>query len=511
MPSPTPSNDFVDSAAATLPKAGSGVRAVSGEPLFKAGDRVADNIELVSVLGVGGMGDVWLANHIGLGTAVAVKFMSAALAHDLALVERFAREAKLASRIKSRHVVQIFDFATTREGIPYIVMELIEGETLGSRIQRDAKLGLEETSRIVVQLCRALTKAHEIGIIHRDMKPDNILLGQDEGELFVRILDFGIAKLMDAPKGVTDAGATMGTPSYMSPEQLFRPADVDHGSDLWALGVMTYQCLTGRLPFQGESFAAVCVAINEGTFPLASTLNPEIPQAMDAWFGQALALSPGERFASAKEMSDAYLRMLEEANQLPIWAVHPDILDEEALRHSGATRAVHPRRVAPAQHVRGSRRRAVAVVAGAVTLVAVGFLSRDARLGQFVNTHLPSWRTPSVDGPRAEPVSQTSSVAARVESPNLAAKDASPMAVAPRAKLVLPRPLAVTSSVGSQVPAAVDAATVRLLSAPDLPTEAVALASSESDSNPYSESSAPLAEPASTAASLDPAAQPPSP
>src|SRR5579863_9493932 len=235
MPSTPASDESVDSMGPTLARAGSGDRGIgSTDPLFKAGDRVAENIELISLLGVGGMGDVWLANHIGLDTKVAVKFMSAALARDTALIERFAREAKLSSRIRSPHVVQIFDFATTSEGIPYIVMEAIEGETLDARIRREGKLALDETSRIVIQLCRALSKAHEIGIIHRDMKPENVLLGVEEGELFVRILDFGIAKHIDAPKGVTEAGTTMGTPSYMSPEQLFHPAEVDHRSDLWS-------------------------------------------------------------------------------------------------------------------------------------------------------------------------------------------------------------------------------------------------------------------------------------
>jgi serine/threonine-protein kinase len=277
MPSTLADDHPVDSVGPTLARAVSDVRSASAEAQFKGGDRVAENIELVSVLGVGGMGDVWLANHLGLGTTVAVKFMSAALANDEALIERFAREAKISSRIKSPHVVQIFDFATTAEGIPYIVMELIEGETLEARIQRESQVALDETSCIVVQICRALGKAHEIGIIHRDMKPANVLLGEEEGELFVRILDFGIAKHIDAPKGITEAGTTMGTPSYMSPEQLFHPAKVDHRSDLWSLGVMAYLCLTGTLPFGGDSFGAVCVAINEAAYPLASK-NIRIPQ-----------------------------------------------------------------------------------------------------------------------------------------------------------------------------------------------------------------------------------------
>jgi hypothetical protein len=483
MPSPPATDEPVDSSGPTVARAGSGPRGVSTDPLFKAGDRVAENIELVSLLGVGGMGDVWLANHLGLDTKVAVKFMSAALAQDGALTERFAREAKLASRIRSPHVVQIFDFATTSEGTPYIVMELIDGETLEARIRRESRLGIEDTSRIVVQLCRALSKAHEIGIIHRDMKPENVLLGEEEGELFVRILDFGIAKHVDAPNGVTEAGTTMGTPSYMSPEQLFHPTEVDHRSDLWSLGVMTYLCLTGSLPFGGDSFGAVCVAINEGTHARASKLNPGIPKALDDWFSKALASSAEKRFRDAKEMSDAYLLVLEGVGHLPPWAMRKEAVEGEPPSFMGGTGGVAAS-VIPPRPARGGRWRAAAVLLGGAMLVAAGFYSRDASLDRFVKARLPPRLLSLVDRQRLEPALAPPPVATPhevapltplpVETPVVDAALAPPVSAVPAAEPDPSPPLPKVSHVARPMPRPVS---VR--------------PSAESESNPYSENHAP--------------------
>jgi serine/threonine protein kinase len=285
------------------------------------GMHVTPNIELIEPLGTGGMGTVWLAQHSGLGTRVAVKFMSGVHAQDPALVERFAREAKLAARIKSPHVVQTFDYATTENGIPFIVMELLEGQDLQSYLNKFPRLNLEATSRVLVQVCKALAKAHALEIVHRDIKPDNIFLIENDGEPFVKVLDFGIAKDQSPVPGITVSGTTMGTPSFMSPEQLFAPKDVGPRSDLWSAAVVTYRALTGRLPFEGDSFGAVCVAINGGTFPKPSSLNADIPPELDAWFARALARKPSERFQSAGEMANAYLACLHEAGLLPSWAV----------------------------------------------------------------------------------------------------------------------------------------------------------------------------------------------
>jgi hypothetical protein len=492
MPTTPASAESVSSTGPTLARAGSGDRGVgSTEPLFKAGDRVAENIELISLLGVGGMGDVWLANHIGLDTKVAVKFMSAALARDPALIERFAREAKLSSRIRSPHVVQIFDFATTSEGIPYIIMEAIEGETLDARIRREGKLALEETSRIVIQLCRALSKAHETGIVHRDMKPENVLLGVEEGELFVRILDFGIAKHIDAPKGVTEAGTTMGTPSYMSPEQLFHPTEVDHRSDLWSLGVMTYLCLTGGVPFAGDSFGAVCVSINEGTYARVSKLNSELPKALDAWFSKALALPCGERFQDAKEMSDAYLLALEGAGELPSWAARKEAVEGEAPSFSAGTGGLVVSSIIPPRPVRGGAVRAAVVLIGGALLVAIGFFSRDASVGELVKTQVtPRWSS-LVDRVRVDvhpPETTLSAVpsfsASPPEAPGVVVAPA-PIAAPPIASVPPPEP-------GPAPPLPKVAHVVRSAPRPaSIPVERTAAwPSGETDNNPYAEDDA---------------------
>src|SRR5262249_35927819 len=163
--------------------------------------------------GVGGMGNVWLADHAGLETRVAVKFMSEDLARDPGCVARFAAEAKLAARLKSPHVVNILDYATTAGGVPYIVMESLEGADLDLRMQGGRTLGLEDTSRVLVQVCKALANAHELGIVHRDIKPENVFVTQHDGEIFVKVLDFGIAKDEGRSQSLTMSGTTMGTPS----------------------------------------------------------------------------------------------------------------------------------------------------------------------------------------------------------------------------------------------------------------------------------------------------------
>jgi serine/threonine-protein kinase len=286
--------------------------------------QISDNIRLLSLLGTGGMGNVWLAEHGGLETRVAVKFMSTDLAGDPACIARFAGEAKLAARIKSPHVVNILDFATTPSNIPFIVMELLDGEDLEARIRGGRALSLEDSSRIVVQLCKALSKAHALGIVHRDIKPDNVFLADQEGEIFVKVLDFGIAKDQGREQSITVSGTTMGTPSYMSPEQIFRPKEVDLRSDLWSAAVVAYRCLTGQLPFEGDTFGTMCLSVHDGHFAAPSSIDSNLPRELDAWFEKALSLDPNARFQSASEMANAYLSVLAKAGLLPRWAALRD-------------------------------------------------------------------------------------------------------------------------------------------------------------------------------------------
>jgi serine/threonine-protein kinase len=255
------------------------------------------------------MGSVWVADHLGLHTQVAVKFIADDAAEDPMIKARFEREALAAAQLRSPHVVQIFDHGRTESGASYIAMELLDGETLGKRLMRLGALNARETVVIVGQVCRALSKAHAAGIVHRDIKPDNIFIIDSDGELFVKVLDFGIAKgATDQPLNVTSTGMAVGTPLYMSPEQSVSAKDVTFSTDLWAIAAVAYRCLVGQVPFKGSSFGALCLAINRGQFPPPTTLRPDLAPALDAWFARALALSTADRFASAREFSAQFSR-----------------------------------------------------------------------------------------------------------------------------------------------------------------------------------------------------------
>jgi serine/threonine-protein kinase len=279
------------------------------------GTYVTPNVCLVQHLGEGGMGSVWVADHLSLKTRVAVKFVSADLVKaDPSIVERFKREAALCAQIKSPHVVQTFDHGVMDDGRPYIVMELLEGESLQARMDRAGQLSLEETKAVINQTCKALSKAHRLGIVHRDIKPDNLFLTHDEDDLFLlKILDFGIAKQtnMARAENVTSTGTMVGTPEYMSPEQVLSSRSVDFKSDLWAVGVVAYHCLCGRVPFRGETLGSLCVAIASAKFAPPTQHRAELPAAVDRWFEMALATDPERRHASAKDMAQAFARALD--------------------------------------------------------------------------------------------------------------------------------------------------------------------------------------------------------
>jgi len=253
------------------------------------------------------MGSVWLAEHRALGTQVVVKFMMAELARDAASVARFSREAAAASQVKSPHVVQTLDHGVTPEGIPFIVMELLEGRDLAKHLDERRALSPQETLAIVEQLCRALDRAHQKGIVHRDIKPENIFLC-DVGheEVFVKLLDFGIAKTADVlgVGSATKTGAMIGTPYYMSPEQSLGSKNIDYRTDIWSVGVVTFECLTGAKPFEGDTITALALSLHHGVLPVPSARANWLPPAVDAWFLQACARNPAERHASARALAD---------------------------------------------------------------------------------------------------------------------------------------------------------------------------------------------------------------
>lgn len=273
---------------------------------------VAGKYELSRLIGRGGMGSVWEGRHTTLGTRVAIKFVDAEYADSSEARQRFMTEARAAATIQSKYAIQIHDHGLTEDGRPYIVMELLSGEPLDRRIERVGRLALPETARILAQVCRALQRAHEAGIIHRDLKPENIFLvrSPDDDDEIAKVLDFGIAKFRGVATEMglsssTKTGAVLGTPFYMSPEQARGLRNIDHRTDLWSLGIIAYKCVTGVLPFDGESVGDLLVKICTGPVPVPSLVVASLPPTFDSWFARSLERAPERRFGSAAELSDA--------------------------------------------------------------------------------------------------------------------------------------------------------------------------------------------------------------
>jgi serine/threonine-protein kinase len=266
---------------------------------------VAGKFRLNRMLGGGGMGSVWHATHLGLDIPCAVKFVKGELLEQEDIKARFEREAKAAAQLRSPHVVQILDHGVC-EGTPYIAMELLDGEDLGGRLERVGRLAPEQLYKIMSEACRALAKAHSQGIVHRDLKPDNIYIVRDDDREITKVLDFGIAKTRgnEISGSGTKTGAMLGTPYYMSPEQAQGTKTVDFRSDLWALAVISFQCITGRLPFESEALGDLLVKIIISPIPVPSQYAP-VPPGFDKWWSRAAARDPSDRFQSAKEFSDS--------------------------------------------------------------------------------------------------------------------------------------------------------------------------------------------------------------
>lgn len=271
---------------------------------------VAGKYRLTRLLGRGGMGSVWEGVHNTLGTRVACKFIEAEYADSEEARSRFENEARAAASLRSKHVVEVYDHGVTGDGRPYIVMEFLQGEPLDKRLERSGRLTLPEAASVITHVARALAKAHGAGIVHRDLKPENIFLVWDDedSEDIAKVVDFGIAKFTDKSAGIsssTRTGSVLGTPYYMSPEQARGLRSVDYRSDLWSLGVITFRCVTGRLPFEGEALGDLLVKLCTAPVPMPSQFLPGLPPAFDAWMARALSRDPDARFADARAMAQA--------------------------------------------------------------------------------------------------------------------------------------------------------------------------------------------------------------
>src|ERR687884_589838 len=251
----------------------------------------------------GGMGCVYRATHVLMEKTVAVKVLHPALAADDKIVARFTREAKAASRISHPHAIVVTDFGESENGVVYLVMEYLRGRTLKEVIRAEGPMALERATEIVRQVGGALEAAHEQGVVHRDLKSDNIMLEETGGGDWAKVLDFGIAKIQETERSVheTDPGLTapnliIGTPQYMSPEQCSQASDIDARSDIYSFGVIIFEMLTGHVPFSGDSPTAIMLKHLQEPPPSVLEERKDVPAAVGRVVARALAKRPADRF-----------------------------------------------------------------------------------------------------------------------------------------------------------------------------------------------------------------------
>ncbi|WP_437331371.1 serine/threonine-protein kinase [Sorangium sp. So ce394] len=278
------------------------------EGLVRQGQVIAGKYRVERVIGVGGMGVVVAATHLQLEEQVAIKLLLPSAAHSRTLAERFVREARAAVKVKSEHVARVTDVGTLESGTPYMVMEYLSGSDLADALRAGGPMPPQIAVEYVLQACEALAEAHAAGIVHRDLKPANLFLTRRaDGSPCVKVLDFGISKVATggADPRITDTTAVMGSPLYMSPEQLKSARDVDARTDIWSLGVILFELLAGAPPFDGATMPQLCVAIMQGIpRPLAS-FRPDVPPALEAVIQRCLEKLPERRFRDVGALAEA--------------------------------------------------------------------------------------------------------------------------------------------------------------------------------------------------------------
>ena len=283
------------------------VRAPVGE-----GEIIAGRYRVERVLGVGGMGVVVAAMHLGLDQRVAIKFVLPLATKDDALLERFLREARAVARLRSEHVTKVLDVGKLETGAPYMVMELLDGCDLAALIAKHGPLPVDTAADYIAQACEAVAEAHTQGIIHRDIKPQNLFLTTSVGGApLVKVLDFGVSKVCIAGvQTLTQSMMVVGSPLYMSPEQMRSARDVDPRSDVWSLGVVLFELLTGRVPFDADSMPALCLKVVGDDMPRLDRHRNDVPPELAAIVLRCLAKDPERRYRDAAELGAALTRFV---------------------------------------------------------------------------------------------------------------------------------------------------------------------------------------------------------
>ena len=275
---------------------------------IREGEILAGKYRVERVLGSGGMGVVVAAVHVQLEQRVAIKFVRDEALGNEDAVQRFLREARAAVKLRSEHAAKVLDVGTLESGAPYMVMEYLEGSDLGAVLEQHGTLTAAAASEWIIQACEAIAEAHAMGIVHRDIKPQNLFLAKTVGgQPKVKVLDFGVSKSLTSSGvgGLTQTRAMLGSPLYMSPEQMRSSRDVDARSDVWALGVVLYELLTRRWPFEAESMPELCLkVVTDPPIPITS-IRPDLPKVLVDVIGRCLQKDPAGRYANAAELASA--------------------------------------------------------------------------------------------------------------------------------------------------------------------------------------------------------------
>ena len=346
------------------PNDGSTLRSAAGAADL-IGSVIADRYHIVKKLGEGGMGAVYLGEHVKMGRKSAIKVMTQSMVNDPDAIARFNREAANAARINHSNVCAIYDFGETKEGLIYLAMEFIEGGALTDAIEAGA-IPPRRAASIIEQAGQALQAAHDLGIVHRDLKPDNIMITKArDGSDVVKVVDFGIAKAMSGEEGqkVTKTGLVVGTPEYMSPEQLSGDK-LDGRSDIYSLALVFYRMLTGTLPFQADSAQETMIKrLTDDPLPLNQAVpGGHFPDTLQQVMDRALARMPSERYASAAEFSRDAARTVGEM------AGAGQAIDTEGATQLMSAQPAAATRVAPPP----TKKKPVVAIAASVAVLAVG-------------------------------------------------------------------------------------------------------------------------------------------
>jgi serine/threonine-protein kinase len=389
----------------------------TADPLV--GQTLAGKYRIEKLIKRGGMGAVYLGKHVLMDKTVAIKVLHPALALDDDVVRRFSREAKAASRISHPHAVSVTDFGESENGVVFLVMEYLDGRTLKEVIKSEGPMRLERAAEILRQVAGGLDAAHEQGVVHRDLKSDNIMLSKTNGGEWAKVLDFGIAKIQEAGRDadITAANLVIGTPQYMSPEQCSQSGAIDSRSDIYSLGIILYEMLSAELPFAGESPTVIMMKQVQDPPPPIRAIRPEVPEAVSQIILKALAKQPADRFQTAGELSEAFSQAaggVAEPALAAVPATVPNVpvplvddADEATLvrPREGAT-VLRSREVIPLEPPVAGVQPWRIMVPAAIVLVAVFalvfFLTRGAGQNPSANTNVN--QTGMLADPNSQPV-----------------------------------------------------------------------------------------------------------